>query len=190
MSGFIYTSVGMVLGYFFAKKGCRWFLNGGANKKPLTSNHGIEIPKFIGKKSLAIDFSNLFHFHAPISSSSSSSSSSLTSHPPKPNSKVVIPVATLKSNLASKISICYTDETNSDTKIKSNQKLVVLPFSEDESSILPPFSSYPTRFKELFLCFDDEESGKHFEHKIDTQNLPLGIGWWNSEVDKLISKIT
>lgn len=173
MYTFIFTSIGIIFGYLFKTR----------NKSSLTSaknNNLPSIPKFIGRKSLAIDFSNLFHSHT----------SSSPNHTVSSSLKIAIPVATVKNEIASKIGIYYTDEdlsSSSPELIKTNQKLVLIPFNSTEMSILPPFSSFPQRFKDLYLCFEDDV--RKVEHKIDTSSLPLGVGWWPTEIEKLVQKV-
>jgi hypothetical protein len=197
---FVFTSLGMIFGYILT----RYKNINNENKNKLTENHQSTylIPKFIGKKSLAIDFSNVSkeNFKNNINISSS-----------QLNFKIAIPVATVKNEIAQKIGIYYTEnniekcsnvsefdndenenniktiEKKEDELIKFSHKLVFIPFSQSEVSIFPPFSSFPQRFKNLYLCFED--SNKRIEHKIDVSSLPLGIGWWSSEIDKLVQMI-
>lgn len=186
MYTFIFTSLGMIVGYLLSKKNIR-------KGKSLTSSQPdqkkqLNIPKFIGRKSLAIDFSNLFHFHSSGNKGDEEITKTSTSV------KAVIPVATVKDVFANKIGIFYTEKSSSSeseqTKIKLNHRLVILPFNSNEVSILPPFTSFPKSFEKLLLCFDDEERNIHLDHEVEVNALSLGLGWWPVEVEKLVSKVS
>lgn len=188
MSAFIFMSLGMIFGYFFVKKKNYSFPAFFDTSKVSLSSSRISIHKFIGKKTLTVDLS--------VSTVATS-----------PNLKISIPVATVKKEIASKIAICYTEKShfsslekinsNDDdddvfsTKnlIKLNHKLITVSFNDNEVSIIPPFSSFPHKFKDLYICLvDADDDDKKFQviHRIDSENLHIGLGWWPSEVEKAI----